>query len=137
MMNINSLLDDMLEKINANSFFDDMKIIKAYPCSVKPTRLNNVYISLGINKIDIKPYEIDDVNKAGEVSVFADIFVPIRMDNACMSEIFSRLCTVLEEYNVIGISADRITADNDIQAYVLKTSITFSDEVIFGGEGNE
>lgn len=136
MVKIDTLISGIVEDIKDDSYFADMKIINAYPNEIKPTRLSCVYIALGISEINIKPNQIDFSHKAGEVSVFADIYIPIR-SNENMGEIFTQLCRVMNYYNLSSVRTYRMTADRDAEANVLKAVFTFVDCVDFGGDDGE
>lgn len=136
-MRIDNIIDVITEQIRQDSYFDQIEIIYAYPKAVKPTRLDKTYIALGISDINISPAHIDADDLEGNISVFADIFVPYKKENACLSEIFTRLCSCLSCLNLTSVSAGRIEAYADVQAYALKTVITFSDRITTGGEADE
>ena len=106
-----------------------MKIIKAYPCTAAPARLSKETIALGFEKVDFSSVSVDDNSRAGSISVFADIFVPLKTDNGRACDIFSRLCRCFGRYNVISVSAQRITVDMNTASYVMKTAFTFNDEI--------
>lgn len=136
-MNMNHLLDSIISLLKNDGSFNDIAIVKAYPPSVKPTRLSRIYIALGISEINMHSCSIDCSARAGEVSVFADIFIPFKMDNSCACEVFTKICNALSIYNILSVSASRLTADEQVQASVLKTKITFNDEISFGGDSDE
>lgn len=136
-MMIDTIIDQLIDVIKKDKYFDNIRVINAYPFKTKPTRITKAYVALGIYEINMKSYNIDDSQRRGEVSVFADIFVPVHSDNGYISEIFMHLCDALKCFNVLSVSASGITADSDIQAVVMKTVITFDDEIHFGGDGIE
>ncbi len=135
-MRLDTFVNGLIDEIKNDSYFSDMKIVNAYSALQKPTRLSRVYIALGVCEISLEKNHIDFTDKAGDVSVFADIFVPLNSDFN-VSEIFSRLCKVLNYYNISSIKAQTITSDRDIEAILLKTVFTFSDEISFGGDEDE
>ena len=65
-------------------------------------------------------------------SVFADIFIPLKAENSRASDIFTNLCRCLCVYNILSVSAQRITVDTNSASYVLKTVFTFNDEIEVG-----
>lgn len=136
-MRFDYLIASIIKTLRDDHFFDNMKIIKAYPCNVKPTRLIQTCIAVGLNEVNISPCCIDDDSKVGEISVFIDIFIPIHIDNGCASEIFCKICNLLNGYNIKSISAERAAVDAAAQAYVLKSIVTFSSEKLFGGDADE
>lgn len=136
-MDINILLGDIIGLLKSDSRFKNIALVRAYPPAAKPTRLDRIYVALGIKAIDLHPAQIDCSEKAGEISVFADIFVPFKMDNCRAGEVFADICSVLSSYNVMSVSASRLAADERIQASVLKASLTFNGRFLFGGENDE
>lgn len=136
-MRLDTLLDELIGIIKGDTYFDNIRVIKAYPSDIKPTRLNCPYIALGLSEIDMNSSSIDSSQRSGTISVFADIYVSGRCDGAIICDVFTRLCEVLSCFNVLSIKAGRTQYDTYTQANVLKGVITFDDEITFGGALNE
>ena len=132
-MTINFLLDRIDGLIKYDRRFKNIKVIRGYPTGVKPTRLDKIYVAVGISEIHLRPSQIDCPARAGDVSFFVDIFVPLKMDNKCIGNVFEDICNILNTYYVMSVSASRVTVDERIQARVMKTCFTFNDQ-FFGGD---
>ncbi len=136
-MRLDNMLDEMVGIIKSDDYFNGIKVIKAYPFDVKPTRFACPYIALGLCEIDMHSISVDSAQRAGTVSVFADIYVSWKKDGAVIYDIFTRLCKVLSCFNVLSIKTQRMEYDTYTQANKLESVITFSDEIAFGGALNE
>ena len=128
-MKIENTIDKLIEVISADDYFNDIKIIKAYPCSIAPTRIVTETVALGFDEIRLSSASVDESGRAGDLSVFVDIFIPIKTDNSRASEIFARICKCFYAYNILSVSAQRIAVDVNTASYVLKTVFTFNDEI--------
>lgn len=137
MLNIKTLLDDFVSVLRKDEYFKEIKITQAYPFSVKPTALKDSIIAVGCSDISMNNCHIGFRETAGDVGLFADIFVPMKYGSAKVTEIFTRLCLVLKEMNIISIQAQRIYADSETMAYVMKTQLNFRGELELGGDGGE
>lgn len=133
-MKVQAFTNALIERVRRDSWFREMRVLYAYPDTVKPTRLSRVHIAMGIREMDLKPCFVDSTAQAGEVSVFADIYIPLKMDSALAEEVLRQLCRVLGGYNVAGISASKLTADKYTQANVLRTVFTFNDLIEWDGD---
>lgn len=131
MINTEKMIDELMNSIDDT---ENVKIIKAYPFSDKPTRITKAYIAVGIKEIKLEPYQIDYPDKTGELIISADLFCPLKWDSSELIKLFSKLCAAVEKYNITSIKAGEITADTNTQAYRLKTAITFYNEFDFGGD---
>lgn len=131
MINTEKMIDELRNSIDDT---ENVKIIKAYPFSDKPTRITKAYIAVGIKEIRLEPYQIDYPDKTGELIISADLFCPLKWDSSELIRLFSKLCAAVEKYNITSIKAGEITADTNTQAYRLKTAITFYNEFDFGGD---
>ncbi len=131
MINTEKMIDELRNSIDDT---ENVKIIKAYPFSDKPTRITKAYIAVGIKEIRLEPYQIDYPDKTGELIISADLFCPLKWDSGELIRLFSKLCAAVEKYNITSIKAGEITADTNTQAYRLKTAITFYNEFDFGGD---
>ncbi len=128
-MKIENIIDRLIEVISADDYFEDIKIIKAYPCTIAPSRIAAETVALGFDEIRLSSSSVDDSIREGDISVFVDIFIPIKTENSRACDIFSRICRCLYIYNILSVSAQRITVDVNTSAYVLKTVFTFNDEI--------
>lgn len=132
-MTLDKILNEIKEQISQSSLFSGVKIILAYENRNKPVRLSNPVIALGIDSVELSSDSIDENSRSGEIRIFADIFVPVDNDGLNPQEIFINVCKLLACYNVLSVTAQRLTYDNQIQAYLLATSVCFKDTVDFGG----
>lgn len=128
-MKIENIIDRLIAVISADDYFSDIKIIKAYPCTIAPSRIATETVALGFDEIRLSSASVDDSNRAGDISVFVDIFIPIKMENSKACDIFSRICRCFYVYNILSVSAQRMAVDINTSAYVLKTVFTFNDEI--------
>lgn len=128
-MRIEEIVEQIINTVKSDDFFNDVKIIKAYPNSNYPTRLGCDIVAVGLDEIQLCKRGIDELDNAGEISVFVDIFTPVKTEITRASEIFTRLCKCLYCYNLVSISAQRIITDSERAAFVLKTKFTFNDEI--------
>lgn len=128
-MKIENVLDALIHLIESDDYFSSVNILKAYPCSPAPSRLAGETVALGLEKIKMSSSSVDENNRTGEISVFADIFIPVKKSNDRAFDILSRLCGCFCIYNVLSVSAQRIAVDVNTASYVLKTVFTFNDEI--------
>ncbi|MCH5314983.1 MAG: hypothetical protein J1E81_03635 [Eubacterium sp.] len=134
-------LDNAVSEIEAllknSSELSDAKIITAFPDAIKPTRLDKALVAIGISELDIAPSELESSNRAGNLSIFADIFVPSSLGSTAPLNTLVSVCKALDAYCIVSIKADKPYYSREVQAVVLKTVITFSDRITFGGDDNE
>ncbi len=105
MINTEKIVDEL---INSIGNIENAKIIRAYPNKDKPTKITKAYIAIKIKEIKLEPYQIDYPYKAGELTVSADLFCPLKWDSSELTKLFSKLCTAVEKYNITSISAENI-----------------------------
>lgn len=133
-MRIDKITTELINAVKQNEYFNDINVIAAYPKGKKPTRLERICIAFGISEVNISSAYIDEHERTGTVTVFADIFVPLKYDCGIMPVIFSKMCESLSGFNILSITAGRISTDSDIQAYLLKAAVTVGDIITFGGD---
>lgn len=134
MINTENIIDTLIENLKKDNGFENVKLIKAYPNYDKPTRLSRIYIAMGIMEMNLAPYQMDYPAQAGELTIFADLYCPLKWDSGELTKLFSKLCNAVKGYNPTSIRAEKITADAVTQSYQLKTAITFYNEFDLGGE---
>lgn len=131
MINYEKIIDSFIESIRNT---DNVKVIRAYPSKDKPTKITKAYIAVGIKEIKLEPYQIDYSDKAGEITLSADLYCPLKWESTELIKLFSHLCSAVEKYNIVSIRTEAITADMTTQAYLLKTEVTFYNKFDFGGD---
>ncbi len=134
---INSLAEQFISVIKGSGLFDDCDIIRAYPNRKCPARLDKKTIAVGVMGVQAGEPFLDSDEKDGGITLFADIFIPLSMSCDVAINTFSDICIAAEGFNITGVSADAITPDKLLSAYVLKTSVTIKNIIDFGGGDNE
>ncbi|MGN1421500.1 MAG: hypothetical protein ACI4XC_08310 [Eubacterium sp.] len=137
MLNIKTLLDDFVSALRKDGYFDDIKIVCAYPYTPRPTELKDSIVAVGFSDISFESDRIGESSRYGQVKIFADIFVPFGEDSKKACEIFARICEAISSYNVVAVSAQRTYANKETASYIMKTEIAFNGEILFGGGSGE
>lgn len=137
MKNIKSFLNDFVRFMKNDEFFSGVKIIHAYPFNKKPERLDYPIVAVGFSQIRLKPKHIGSNIKSGEVSIFADIYVPSKMKTDCIYDIMCHICNAAGHMNASSVFCDNTEYYKKAEAYITKIFITFNSEVSFGGENGE
>ncbi|MCM1432335.1 MAG: hypothetical protein NC119_00120 [Clostridiales bacterium] len=132
-MKLYNIVPEIKSVLKSSKKMIGAKIISGFPAGNKPTKIENVVISLGIERVDFEPAEIEDSTRTGQVSIYADIYAPAKLKGDISYRVLCILCDSLKDYNIISISAQKMEYQKDIQAFVTKTVITFSDKFTFGG----
>lgn len=128
-MRIENVLDDMVDMIKADTYFSNIRVIKAYPCSTASTHLADETIAIGIDKISFSSMSVDESSREGDIAVFIDIFIPLKLSSSRASDILSGLCRCFRDLHVLSVRADRMTVHVDTAAYLLRTVFTFNNEI--------
>lgn len=137
MLNIKTLLDDFVSNLRKDNYFDDIKIISAYPFLSRPTQLKQSVVAVGFSDITLESDRIGESSRYGQVKIFADIFVPFGNDSRRTCEIFTNICKAASCYNVVSVSAQRTYANKESASYIMKTEFAFNGEILFGGGSGE
>lgn len=129
MLRIDNMLDSVISMLKENDYFSDIKVIKAYPCSAAPTRLAAETVAVGFDEINFSSSSVDESIRDGEVTIFIDIFVPLKANNARAIDIFTEICRCFNSFNILSVRCERMAVDVSTAAYVLKTAFTFNNEI--------
>lgn len=129
MLRIDNALDALINTIRADAYFSDIRVIKAYPFSAAPTRLAKETIVFGFDEITFSSTSVDESSRSGNLTVFADIFIPLKINSARAVDVFSQICRCFNGFNILSVRCERITVDVSTASYVLKTAFTFNNEI--------
>lgn len=131
MIKTENILSDFIDKLEADEFFENVKITRAYPNEIKPTQLKKAVVAVGIRNIEVDENSIGQDIKSGSYSVFADIFVPYSYDKQTFERIVFRICMDISELNLVAIEISGITANTTAECYMMKCLFTFNNEICF------
>lgn len=134
MINAENFVNAIISKIKENSFFDDKKVIQAFPDVQKATALRKPVIAVGLKEISVGDSSIGQQIKTGNISISANVFIPFSC-TGCSAE--KCICEICKSVIGCGISAVRISecaADSYAQCFTVQSVFTFNDEIAFGGE---
>ena len=134
MIKTEHILTDFMDILEADEFFKNARITRAYPDTVKPTRLKKATVAVGIKNIEVDESSVGQSVKSGSYSIFADIFVPYTYDKQSFERIVFRICADISELNLVAIEVSGISADPTAECYMMKSVFTFNDELCFKGE---
>jgi hypothetical protein len=126
-------IDVLTEALRENSYFDNVKIVKAYPYLNKATRLSKTVIAISPAGIDAKNISIGDENLFGDYSIAFDVFIPIQSGSPIESSVIEQLLVTMSKCYPVGISVSEISVNNDISCCTAKCIFTFNGEIGIGG----
>lgn len=134
MIKADKIVEAFISKLKANNYFSDKKIACAYSYSVKPTVLNRVMLAVGLENIELSDASVGQNVKAGSYSIFVDAFIPFEKYDTAGQEIVSEICKSIIDYNIVSISVSETKVSRTAQCLVLRTVLTFNDELCFDTE---
>lgn len=134
MIDICSICTWVLEKLGEEQYFDDFKLISAFEPLQKPTVPEKPAVVCGISQMQAQTAALGGEVTAGSVTLFADIYVPYTLRGfdfqQAAGKIFSCLCSCAP----VSIGAQQISADDDTECFVLRLTVTLSDEINFNDD---
>lgn len=137
MTSIKAFVDGFVNALKKMECLDKAKIINSYPFCKIPTLIKQPIVAVGFDNAMLKPDQIGSDIKSGNVSVYANVYIPADAYGKISADIFSGICTVASALNVTAISSKGIEYDKAAGVYVMKNVFTFNDEIDFGGEQGE
>lgn len=122
-------LDAFIERLKISPLLESTNIIKAYPYVMKPTRLDNVVITVSPAGIDGKSTSIGDENIFAYYTIDADIFVPQELGSPKMGEYIQAVLSSQISSAPCGIAASGVKANDKISCFTVKCSFTYNGEL--------
>lgn len=132
-MYLTNEIDALISQLNTNSYFDEIKIIKAFPYTDKPTRLNKIVVAVSPSKINAENISTGGECLYGEYSIDFDIFIPVNKGTPVDTSVIEQLICTVAVCCPKAVSVSEITANNNIFCYTAKCTFTFSGEIAIGG----
>lgn len=119
-------IDETIEILKRDSFFDDMRIIKAYPCATKPTRLEKNIIAVSPGETVMNNISVGQCVLYGNYEIRFDIFVSQRNGAESLAKIASRIIHDSLFKHPAKIEVSNTSAYNAIGAFTLRCTLTFA-----------
>ena len=119
-------IDETIETLKKDSFFDNMRLIKAYPCAIKPTRLEKNIIAVSPGETVMDNVSVGQGVLYGNYEIRFDIFVSQRHGAESLAEIASRVIHGLLFKHPAKIEVSNTSAYNAIGAFTLRCTLTFA-----------
>lgn len=127
------IINQLIEIFKADDYLGDIKIVRAFEPPIKPTLLKTPAIALGIKEINIDEACVGGDAKRGSVSIFANIYIPIKCRGASAEEIMCRICACADCFGIASVSAGEMVFDSKTECFAVKTAIAFNGEIMIGG----
>ncbi|MCD7723314.1 MAG: hypothetical protein LUH82_05130 [Clostridiales bacterium] len=136
MFYLNDAVDNFIELLNNNEYFENISIVKAFGTDTVETLPGCIYIAVGISEMNFSDRAAGQDVKAGEVQIFADIFIPytVAPGAAAAQEIISEICSSIMDCNVLSIYVGKPYADSNTRCTVVESAYKFNDLICFGGQ---
>ena len=131
MIKAENILSDFTALLEADDYFSDTRIIRAYPDEIKPTLLKKAVIAVGLRSIEVEDGSVGQSVKSGSYGIFADIFVPYSHDKKAMEQIVFRICRDISQLNIVAIEVSGISVNTTAECFVMHCLFTFNDEICF------
>lgn len=131
------IIDDFIGRLKLNAYFDDKKIMRAFPHSVKPTLPRRAAVVAGIKEIALDEASIGENVKRGSISIYANIYIPFTLNGVNAEKIVCQICKSIDDFNIASIRVSETAPDMKTECYVTKTVFTFNDEFMLGGVSDE
>ncbi len=136
-MYLNKEIDEFILNLEANSFFSDMKIIKAYPYAIKPTRLKKTVIAVSPSQISAKNISLGETHFFADYKIDVDIYVPQQFGADSIINIVREILGCAAGFYAVGVTASKINADDNLNCFTSKCTVEFNGEIDLGGNENE
>lgn len=119
-------IDEIIEILNKDSYFENARIIKSYPCAIKPTRLEKNIIGISNGETVMKNVSVGQCVLYGDYEIRFDIFVSQRNGADDLIKIASRVVRDLLQLCPSKVETSNISAYNAIGAFTLRCTLTFA-----------
>lgn len=137
MVYLNKEIDEFVIRLEKNSFFSQIKVIKAYPYAIKPTRLKKTVITVSPSQISAENISLGETHLFADYKIDVDIYVPQQIGADSIISIVREIFRCAAGFYAVGVTASKITADDNLNCFISKCTIEFNGEIDLGSDENE
>lgn len=130
---LSNVVDDFISALNQRTDFDGIKVIKAYPYVIKPTKLSKIVVAVSLGDVSGDNVSIGDNCVFGTYRIDACIYSPYDVGADVLPQVAEKIFDTCVNYNPVAITTTQIDTNATALCYTLKCSVTFSDYINFGG----
>ncbi len=132
---LDNIVNQFIEKVKKNDFFNNKKVIRSYPSSTKYTLLKEPVIAVSFKDVNLNENAVGENVKSGSYSISANIYIPFlcgNSGNVTAEKIVSEICKSVDDFDILGIKISKTISDSITECYITETVFTFNGELEFG-----
>lgn len=134
MMDFKTITDLVLERIRADAYFHDFKVMSAFAPVQKPTLPEQPAVLCGVLQANAQTAALGEDVQAGQITVFADVYVPFDQCGFDFEHTAGRIFGALCRDTPVSIGANGIRTDEACECFVMRLTVTFSGALTFHDE---
>ena len=134
---LSNAVDDFVTMLSQNDDFGNIKVIKAFPYVIKPTKLSKIVVAVSLGDVNADNISIGDNCVFGTYRIDTCIYAPFDMGADDLPLVAEKIFASCVNYNPVAFTTTQVDTDAKTLCYTLKCSITFSDLINLGGGDNE
>lgn len=134
MIDFGKIIGQMTERLGADEYFDDFKLISAFEPLQKPTVPERPAVICGILQASAQTAALGEDVQAGQITAFADIYVPFDLRGFNFQQAAGRVFCALCSDTPVSIGVQAVREDDDSECFVMRLTVTFSDMFIFDND---
>lgn len=119
-------LDAFIERLKSCEALEDVRIIKAYPYVLKPTKLKRAVITVSPSEINAQKISLGQKNLFASYVIDADIFVPVELGSPKIWEYIRGILLSQTNSFPSSVYVSRVTAVDKLSCCTVKCSVTYN-----------
>ncbi len=134
---LSKAVDDFIATLKQTEDFGTIKVIKAYPYVIKPTKLSKIVVAVSLGDVSAENISVGDNCIFGTYRIDSYIYSPYAVGADVLPLVAEKIFACCLGFNPVAITTSQVDTDATTLCYTLKCSITFSDLINLGGGDNE
>ena len=136
---IKSKIDLIIDILSSSDYFDDVKIISAYPSEKKPTLIKKPGITISFKSVEINESFYLDSCRNKKITLGINFYLPLTMDSI---EITGFLTNVIEllvfknELDVNSVKCAEPSYNREIDAFMVKSEFQINEPLYINDSMN-
>jgi hypothetical protein len=125
-MYLDKKLDEFIDVLKSSDELAQVKIIKAYPYAIKPTRPSKTIVGVYAGKIDMQSVSVGGDELYGSYELKADVFVPQGCDSSAVSQVIAGILNAVANDTISAVSVSQISSDDSISSLTATCTLTYT-----------
>ncbi|MBR3148969.1 MAG: hypothetical protein IKF64_02275 [Eubacterium sp.] len=132
-MYLTDKVSSIISLLCGDEYFEDKKVIAAFPFAYKPTRFGKIIVTVSPHGIEAENISAGGHCLYGKASVSVDVFVPHETGSSVVNDVIEHIIDAVADTRPCTIKVSPVSSKDELSSYTASCVLTYKSLIEFGG----